>query len=101
MFTGNYRQTLEIQKTKAFFHLYFTFFKLIRVFRNFQAVTYDYLFHWGINISLRRVEIPLFILQHGKGKRTHKSNKGKVCWLSCQGMGMNNSYWPENAHIYC
>ena len=66
---------------------------MIRVFWNFQAVIYDFLFHWGINMRWDRCHIPLFIHQQGKDKRTHKSNEGKVCLASKNGY----SYLPENA----
>ena len=48
-----------------------------------------------------RGHIPLIIHQHGKDRRTHKSNEGKVCWASEVREGLiKNSYSPENAHIY-
>lgn len=43
-------------------------FELIRVCRNFQAVTHDFLIRWGTNVRWHIGYIPLMIYQHDKEK---------------------------------
>ena len=49
---------------------------------NFQEVIHDFSFHRDIHMRWHRSHLPLFIHQHGKDNRTHKSNEGKLCWAS-------------------
>ena len=61
---GTPRNSYEQNVTEYFVLFIIYFLKLIRGFRNIQAVIHYLLFHWG--------HIPLFILcsyQHGKDKK--------------------------------